>query len=160
MKKIKILMVFAVATLSVYSCKKSEAKSNATGSETVDSTAAPTDSTTMAAQLPSGDNSQTSLDWEGTYEATLPCADCSGIKTTLVLNKDNTYTMQQEYLDKKTKTDDKGSFTWSKDGSMITIEGKDGKHQYKVGENQLIQLDQEGKEITGALKDLYIFKKK
>ena len=30
-------------------------------------------------------NAQNSLDWAGTYEATLPCADCPGIKTTVVL---------------------------------------------------------------------------
>ena len=27
------------------------------------------------------DNSQNSLDWEGTYKGIIPCADCEGIKT-------------------------------------------------------------------------------
>lgn len=34
------------------------------------------------------DNSMTSVDWVGSYQGILPCADCEGIKTQIVLNKD------------------------------------------------------------------------
>ena len=37
----------------------------------------------------------------GTYEGTLPCADCSGIRTTLKINSDTTYELRSEYLGRK-----------------------------------------------------------
>src|SRR5262249_20486174 len=36
-------------------------------------------------------NSRNSLDWAGTYEGVLPCADCLGTKTRLTLNHDDSY---------------------------------------------------------------------
>ncbi len=105
-------------------------------------------------------NSQNSVDWMGTYEATIPCADCPGIKTTLTLNKDNTFTISEEYLERKTKSEDKGNFSWDTTGSTITLNGKNAKYKYKVGENRLFQLNMDGTPITTEMKDLYIFKKK
>ena len=84
----------------------------------------------------------------------------SGIKTTITLKDDNTYTISEEYLERKTKAEDKGKFEWDKSGSKVSLISKDGKRQYFVGENQLIHLDMDGKEITGPNKDLYILKKK
>ena len=37
----------------------------------------------------------------GTYEGTLPCADCSGIRTTQKINSDTIYQLWSEYLGKK-----------------------------------------------------------
>ena len=37
----------------------------------------------------------------GTYEGTLTCADCSGIRTTLKINSDTTYELRSEYLGRK-----------------------------------------------------------
>ena len=37
----------------------------------------------------------------GTYEGTLPAADCPGIKTVLTINADSTYQLQQDYIDRK-----------------------------------------------------------
>ena len=45
-------------------------------------------------------NSQNSLDWQGTYKGITPCADCDGIETELVLNKDLTYVIKTKYLGK------------------------------------------------------------
>jgi uncharacterized lipoprotein NlpE involved in copper resistance len=36
-------------------------------------------------------NSRSSLDWAGTYEGVLPCADCPGTKIRLTLNGDGSY---------------------------------------------------------------------
>ncbi len=107
-----------------------------------------------------GHNSQNSLDWNGTYEAVVPCADCPGIKTSLTLNKDNTFHITEEYIDRKSKNEDKGTLEWDKTGSIVTLKGKSANYKYKVGENHLTQLDLNGKEITGPNKDLYVFKKK
>jgi uncharacterized lipoprotein NlpE involved in copper resistance len=129
-------------------------------SDSVEKTAIVRDTTTAVA---SGDNSQNALDWAGTYEATLPCADCPGIKTTLTLIQDNTFTISSTYLEDKTRstvTEDKGTITWIKNGSIIRLKGRDTDVLLKVGENLLIQLDKQGKEIEGPLRDQYIFTKK
>lgn len=101
-------------------------------------------------------NSQNSLDWQGTYEGTLPCADCEGIKTTLQLNEDNTYTLTQEYIGRNT-FNETGTFAWDSSGSWITLSSNNMK--FKVGENVLFALDMEGKVITGELADHYQLKK-
>ena len=105
-------------------------------------------------------NSENSLDWSGTYEAVVPCADCPGIKTVLTLNKDKTFTISEEYLERKSKNEDKGTFDWDASGSVITLNGKSAKYKYKVGENKIIQLDMSGQPIDGPNKDLYVFTKK
>jgi len=104
--------------------------------------------------------SEYSLDWAGTYEGTIPCADCPGIKTTVVLHSDNTFQYDTEYVERKVKTTDKGTFSWEKNGSIVRLKGKDTNSSFKVGENQLILLDTEENVITGALADNYILKKK
>ncbi|OPC06288.1 hypothetical protein BAS09_01505 [Elizabethkingia ursingii] len=158
MKK-NVLLIAATAGLLLMSC--SQKKELQPGSGVEETTAeAKTDSISVEPITNDGHNSQNSLDWAGTYEGTLPCADCSGIKTTITLKDDNTYAMTEEYVDKKTKAEDKGKFEWDKSGGKIALVSKDGKRQYIVGENQLIHLDMDGKEITGPNKDLYILKKK
>jgi len=37
--------------------------------------------------------------YAGAYDGTLPCADCSGIETELILNPDYTYSLIELYLD-------------------------------------------------------------
>lgn len=120
---------------------------------------APVDST-KTNSVAGADNSENSLDWDGTYEATVPCADCPGIKTTLVLSKDKSFKITEEYLERNSKNEDTGTFVWDSSGSIITLNGKTSKYKYKVGENTLTQLDIEGKPIDGPNKALYIFKKK
>ncbi|MDQ0595279.1 putative lipoprotein NlpE involved in copper resistance [Chryseobacterium ginsenosidimutans] len=105
-------------------------------------------------------NSENSLDWYGTYEAVVPCADCPGIKTVLILNKDKTFKISEEYLERKTKNEDKGTFEWNDVGSVITLKGKNSNYKYKVGENTVTQLDMNGHPIDGPNKNLYVFKKK
>ncbi|KYP14267.1 copper resistance protein NlpE N-terminal domain-containing protein [Flavihumibacter sp. CACIAM 22H1] len=106
-----------------------------------------------------GDNSMTSVDWIGVYTGTLPCADCEGIETTLQLMADKTYTLTRLYKGKSNELiTSTGSFTWDSRGTAIQLSGEDpGK--YKVGENQLFQLDSEGKQVNGGLAGKYILRK-
>ncbi|MEB2774872.1 copper resistance protein NlpE [Algoriphagus sp. D3-2-R+10] len=109
------------------------------------------------------DNSATSLDWNGTYKGTVPCASCEGIETTLTLNTDLTYKLVTHYLGRNDalEQENTGSFAWDKTGSIITLEKvAQGPTQYKVGENRIWQLDMEGNMITGDLADHYILTKK
>ena len=114
-------------------------------------------------QLATGDNSRTSVDWEGTYFGVVPCADCPGIETRITLNKDETYHVSWKYQDKGDETfENTGKFQWDASGGIITLGSLDKNfypNQYRVGENCLFQLDKEGNRITGDLAANYILSK-
>ena len=83
--------------------------------------------------------SQNSLDWAGTYEGILPCADCPGIKTRLTLNKDGTFERMTQYLDRKVAAETVGgSFRWQANGNAITLDEHGEGQQFRVGEGRLI----------------------
>ncbi len=106
-----------------------------------------------------GDNSMTSVDWTGTYQGILPCADCEGIKTQLIINKDLSYVLETKYIGKDEKVfQTKGTFKWDKTGSKITLDNT-YKQIYQVGENKLFHLDKSGNKITGDLAANYIIEK-
>lgn len=110
--------------------------------------------------LPDSHNSQNSLDWDGVYTGTIPCADCEGIRTMINLSKDLTYVLETKYQGRSEEIfKSKGTFRWDKSGSMIIISGEIGKQTYRVGENQLFVLDTEGKQISGNLEKNYILQK-
>jgi uncharacterized lipoprotein NlpE involved in copper resistance len=112
-----------------------------------------------ADQITTEDNSQTALDWAGTYSGIIPCADCAGIETQISLNMDNTYQINWKYLDKSDETyTQEGTFTWDCTGSFIILENAGADYfpsMYKVCEGYLLQLDMEGNVITGELADNY-----
>lgn len=100
-----------------------------------------------------------SVNWQGTYLGVLPCADCEGIKTRIVLNADLSYSRETMYIGKDEKIfQTKGTFKWEDRGAKITI-GDTEKQVYQVGENILIQLDKNGRKITGDLVGKYIMEK-
>src|SRR5262245_45784650 len=77
---------------------------------------------TPTALATSSHNSQNSLDWDGVYHGVLPCADCEGIATMISLNKDNRFQIWRKYKGKQDSTIySKGTFTWNKEGSAITL---------------------------------------
>src|SRR5687767_3394207 len=81
------------------------------------------------------DNSKSSVDWQGSYSGIVPCADCEGIATNLVLNADQSYTLYTRYLGKSQLVNTaSGTFNWNKEGSTIALNGiEDGPRNYKVG---------------------------
>lgn len=99
--------------------------------------------------------SQNSIDWHGRYEGTIPCADCPGIKTSIILGIDETFIYEDEYLDRNVKTNTSGRIMWHDNGSVIHLHTDSIDIKYKVGENKLVQLDANGKEITGELASNY-----
>lgn len=108
-------------------------------------------------------NNASSLDRNGTYSGVLPCADCEGIRTTLLLNGNQTYVLRTSHgSNESSPNEQKGSFEWTRDGNAINLKGVDGKTAptvYAVGENTLLPLDGEGKKITGAVADKYRLQK-
>lgn len=106
-------------------------------------------------------NSRNSLDWNGVYEGTLPCADCEGIETSITLMDELTFTRSRIYLEKDDQIySDQGKFTWDDQGSVITLTAEDGSTQsYQVGENVLFYLDRDGNRIEGELAERYRLEK-
>jgi uncharacterized lipoprotein NlpE involved in copper resistance len=106
-------------------------------------------------------NSQNSLDWYGTYRGVVPCADCEGIEVELTLTQKGTYELKYTYLGKgKNSYKEAGNFKWDGAAGNITLLGiKEYPPYYKVGENMLLQLDMEGKKITGNLANNYKLEK-
>lgn len=110
------------------------------------------------------DTSQDALDWDGTYTATFPCADCKGIETTIELRNDNTYSIKEIYLGKSDGViEENGKLSWDETGSKIVLENieqPEFSRMFLVGENLLYALDKEGKMIEGKQPDDYILYKK
>lgn len=145
MKKIVFFMGVCTLLLSMTACKSNPNKAE----KEVVATA---------------DNSQNALDWTGTYQGVLPCADCSGIEKAITLNSDNTYQMATRYLGKGDNEvfEHSGTFQWTEDGGLIVlnnVDGEEGTQTLKVGEEKLVWLDSEGQVITGELADNYLFNK-
>ena len=69
---------------------------------------------------------ENSLDWDGVYQGTYPCADCEGIKTSLTLSKDYTYVLKEEYI---------------KNGSIVSSNQYEGKFSFQEKNTSLIKLD-------------------
>jgi uncharacterized lipoprotein NlpE involved in copper resistance len=95
------------------------------------------------------------INWEGIYSNVLPCADCEGIQTSIVLNKDLTYSLITKYLNKDTNVySQKGNFSWNVEGNKITLEDIDTNAyptKFMVEENRLVQLDIYGKPMEETM---------
>ncbi len=98
----------------------------------------------------------------GTYEGTLPCADCEGIKTTLNLSEGNQFTRDTQYLGKQQDAFNlTGNFELDRETAVITLNIQDGDgQQYEMGKGVLYHLDMEGNQIEGDLAELYKLTKK
>jgi uncharacterized lipoprotein NlpE involved in copper resistance len=159
MKKLNGFILCCVIALC--SCQDTKNNETSSGTDTIATMKMASDSNGITAAIDSTHTAQNSLDWKGTYAGVLPCADCEGIETEIMLHGDNTYMIETKYKGGKNKgTKGDGKFTWV-DGNTIQLDNiKDGPSKYMVAENKLIQLDMNGKKIEGALADKYILIKK
>jgi copper homeostasis protein (lipoprotein) len=107
-------------------------------------------------------NAKNSLDYVGTYKGILPCADCHGLETEIVINENSTFSLKTKYQGKGDKVYmQKGHFTWNKKGNIIILTDiKNAPNQYFVGEKTLTQLDMYGKKFTGSSAEEYILSKR
>lgn len=158
MKTRIFLMAFALV-LSFTACKNTNKKQDDSSMDNSENT----ENVMKENENPdAAHNSENSLDWAGTYEGVIPCADCPGIEMKVTLNQDNTYKMSMDYMERDTKSTSKGDFEWNDEGSKITLFPEDGDAsiQFQVGENRLYQLDANGNRVEGELADNYILEKK
>lgn len=159
MKRIKYLIPGFIFALSA--CHTSDDNKDTINTDTVASMKLATDSNVISAAIDSNNNIQNTTSWKGNYKAVLPCMDCAGIVTEITLNSDNTYTISTQYLGKKDSrvTTNNGKVDWIND-STIQLKGiTDAPSKYLITQNEIVQLDLNGKQIEGELANRYIFKK-
>lgn len=101
-------------------------------------------------------------DFYGTYEGILPCADCEGIKTTLTINKDKTYSLKSDYIGEKDGVFESSGVYEMIDKTLIELitPSSGEKTYYKILENGMMLSDEAGTINQGALAEHYILKKK
>lgn len=139
----KNLILAGLLVIGLVSCKKQENNSEETQAVT---------------EFADEHTARKSLDWAGEYQGVLPCVDCEGIRTTIVLNSDETFNLKQEYFDgdDSDTIEVNGYFSWDETGFIITLEGDESiRRSYRVVENALIHLDNEKNKIRGELAESY-----
>jgi uncharacterized lipoprotein NlpE involved in copper resistance len=105
-------------------------------------------------------NSRISADWDGAYTGIIPSADGPGINVLIQLNRDDTFILEYSYVKwPENLFTAKGSFKWNDAGNIIILNVKDWPPYYRVGQNELTQLDMKGKVIAGNLAENYVLKK-
>lgn len=92
----------------------------------------------------------------GTFTGTLPCADCPGIETRLVLAADGTYTITESYQE-RSAPELKGDGTWTveENDQRLRLDPNsksDNDRLFAVlSQDEIRQLDAEGKPIESTL---------
>ncbi|WP_337667914.1 copper resistance protein NlpE [Prevotella sp.] len=150
-RKLIVLTVGALAVLS--SCTEKKTTANATDK----------DSTSVVDTTATDDNYVDLAVVSGTYEGTLPAADCPGIKTVLTIKADSTYQLQQDYIDKKNGHDEASGVFKVLDGKVLMLVRPSSGEQtyYKVKDNNsIVMTDSLGVEPEGETAKLYVLKKK
>lgn len=92
-----------------------------------------------------GHNAANSLDYWGTYTTDLS-PDKDKIKASLTLNQDNTYSFMIDHLHSGDQLRENGNYVVDKNTLILTSDKS--KTYFKVGENRLIKLDDQGNPIT------------
>ena len=97
----------------------------------------------------------------GTYEGTIPCADCGGKKMSLTIMDDGTYNLKYEYLDTdEGEIEENGTYSVLDDIIVETVTPSSGeKSYYKNVNDNLVLCDSIGTISDGELADLYVLKK-
>lgn len=150
-RKLIVLTVGALTVLS--SCTEKKTTANATDK----------DSTSVVDTTATDDNYVDLAAVSGTYEGTLPAADCPGIKTVLTIKADSTYQLQQDYIDKKNGHDEASGVFKVLDGKRLVLVRPSSGEQtyYKVKDNNsIVMTDSLGVEPEGETAKLYVLKKK
>lgn len=152
MKTMRTLMATAVAAaaLALAGCN-AHTSDDVAKADTTNSAQA---STTTPANLTTAQQNA------GVYSGVLPAADCEGIRTTLYIRPDGTYTRISEYIGADTfeeggtwKTDDKGVT------HMKPANNQDPEWLMDFEETEVVLLDPEGNPVKGPLADHYKLKK-
>lgn len=150
--KNKMMYLAVAAIVMMASCSGKKTVQNETSN----------DSTSIADTAAAGENVDLAA-VAGTYEGTLPAADCPGIKTVLTINADSTYEIKQDYIDRKDGHDEASGVLQVLDGSVLMlVRPSSGEHTfYKVKDaKSVVMTDSLGNEPGGEMAKLYVLTKK
>ena len=120
------------------------------------------DSTSVADTTVAGENVDLAA-VAGTYEGTLPAADCPGVKTVLTINADSTYELKQDYIERKDGHDEASGVLQVLNGNVLMlVRPSSGEHTfYKVKDSKsIVMTDSLGNEAEGEMAKLYVLTKK
>ena len=158
MNRNRILSALALSCLAVAGCKR-EAEAPppapaeaAPAAETRSAVISEIDHGSPASAAPGFDVKA----FAGTYGGTLPCADCSGIDTSIAFTPEGGYTLSEVYQDRDNGSfTTKGTWTVREDGKTLLLDPEDKQehdHWYQVvSPTELRALDQAGKPIDSKL---------
>lgn len=87
------------------------------------------------------------------WRGVLPCADCEGIETTLYLEKDGTWVMNERYQGVAREPSSFGSYgTWARTADKLVLTDTQGEKSYfRAKGDKLVMLDREGNPIVSTL---------
>ena len=146
----KLLLALACLTVFAVAACKPEAPTAA------EAAPAPVDVTPTDENLSSDNPGFDMKGFAGTFSGTLPCADCPGIDTTLALNPDGTYEINQTYQDSDgaaIRMD--GTWTVEADDRQIRLDPNSKSEQDSLfaitSQQEITQLDSEGKPAESGL---------
>ncbi len=144
----KKLIIVLIAAAAVVGCKNRN-KAVVEVTETVTEVMAPVF------------NAKDSLEYQGTYKGTIPCADCEGIQMSITIDRDGNFKRTKMYLGKGDPTEfaDNGKYQWDATGNIIEFLNQKDTDMYLVEKNRLVILDMEGKVVSGELAELYFLTK-
>ncbi|CAL1521317.1 copper resistance protein NlpE N-terminal domain-containing protein [Chitinophaga sp. MM2321] len=95
----------------------------------------------------------------GTYQGTLPCADCPGMDYQVTLFDDHTFSELVAYQGRGLGIAQVETGTWKQlSDSTVLIEKKTDSSSFLAADGKLLLLDREGKRIEGALATNYVLK--
>lgn len=103
------------------------------------------------------------LNLSGLYLGFYPCDDCHGIRTTLALNKNNSYVYISIFVGKSDREFvEKGKFTLAENNTLVLTprKGSTEVQRYLIDGDMLIKLDEEGNRITKDGADRFILHRK
>lgn len=119
---------------------------------------------TIETAQPTTDNATLAQEntWQGVYHGILPCADCEGQETQLMLNGDESFEMTVTYLGKNEEpSTTTGKLQWNEQNTKVMLMDSQGQQvgHYAVSQGTLTQLDNNGEPIKGDLAAQYTLKK-
>jgi len=95
----------------------------------------------------------------GAYRGLMPCADCEGIRTEIILDERGRYNISRVYLGKRgSRFHDSGLFRYDSLSGVVELidrkGNKEGSYLYEDG--NLVMLDADGNKIEGELAQMYV----
>ncbi|WP_457097365.1 copper resistance protein NlpE [Lysobacter sp. P5_B9] len=153
----KLLLLAVVATLAVAACKP-QAPAEPVAPTAPAEPAAPAAAAPVAVEsAPAMTAADVPFDikgFAGTFTGTLPCADCPGIDTRIMLNADGSYALHEAYQGKGNGVDGDGTWTAEENGKRIRLDPNSKSQQDRLyavtSADQIDALDSAGMPIEST----------